>query len=133
MGLIAPVIRRDLHLIRKIRNDFAHSAARIDFSHDVTKARCQELVFAPQADRTNPRKTYIMGVLGLAGVIEGVSMSIDEGDTPKCTKREGPSPAIARTTLNQLAQNVQGSLTRNLIKTVLRAKMNDLCALVHSS
>jgi hypothetical protein len=43
LGLIGPVSRRDLDLIREIRNAFAHSRMSIGFSQPAVKAVCDQL------------------------------------------------------------------------------------------
>jgi DNA-binding MltR family transcriptional regulator len=43
LGLIGPAARRDLHLIRKIRNDFGHNPSPINFSDPAIASRCREL------------------------------------------------------------------------------------------
>lgn len=42
-GLIGEVTRRDLHLIRKIRNDFAHLVEPMSFDTDSIANRCREI------------------------------------------------------------------------------------------
>jgi hypothetical protein len=44
IGLIAPAFARDLHLIRKIRNDFAHNVTGCTFDDAVVRGRVVELV-----------------------------------------------------------------------------------------
>src|SRR5690242_19486358 len=43
LGLIGPRVRRDIHLIRKIRNEFGHNPTLIDFGHAPIEARCREM------------------------------------------------------------------------------------------
>src|SRR5262245_15222940 len=42
-GLIAPLVRRDLHYIRKIRNEFAHDPEHLDFSNNRIRDFCHQL------------------------------------------------------------------------------------------
>ena len=43
LGKIGPSAHHDLHLIRKIRNDFGHNPTPIGFEHGPIAARCREL------------------------------------------------------------------------------------------
>lgn len=72
LGLISFADRRNLHLIRKIRNDFAHVSTRITFSTDGIASRCRELTnhgFRLPGD-SSPRELFLRVVWGLAGRIE---------------------------------------------------------------
>lgn len=44
MGFMSEEFRRDMHLVRKIRNDFAHHPDVIDFNTDAIKDRCNALL-----------------------------------------------------------------------------------------
>ena len=46
LGKISKTERRDLDLIRKIRNEFAHNAAAIDFDLPKINSQCSELSFS---------------------------------------------------------------------------------------
>ena len=43
LGLIGPELHEDLHTIRKIRNSFAHTYWRSDFSHTEMSKKCRNL------------------------------------------------------------------------------------------
>jgi hypothetical protein len=43
MGLISSQFSRDLHLIRRIRNEFAHNVAGCSFAHSGVRDRVNEL------------------------------------------------------------------------------------------
>ncbi len=44
LGLLTSETYKDLHLIRKIRNDFSHTALPLTFSEESIANRCRELV-----------------------------------------------------------------------------------------
>lgn len=71
LGLIGPTARRDLHLIRKIRNDFAHTAAPSSFEAESAAARCKELSHAGQDDRLGARDRFMRATMGLSAAIHG--------------------------------------------------------------
>lgn len=77
LGLIPPSLRRDLHLIRKIRNDFAHSMKIIDFNHPPIASRCRELHYNVFKDQLPPRKAFNRVAFGVAGVINGAKRTTE--------------------------------------------------------
>lgn len=58
LGLIGKNICQNLHLVRKIRNDFAHVADPIGFEHPPIKSRCCELTLHTLENNTKPRKIF---------------------------------------------------------------------------
>jgi hypothetical protein len=44
LGLIRPTIRKSCHLLRKIRNDFAHVTDIKGFDHETTQSRIRDLI-----------------------------------------------------------------------------------------
>jgi len=69
LGLIGAKARRDLHLIRKIRNDFGHVAKKLTFSNQALVSRCKELYHDTLDENLLPRKKFTRVVMGLAAVI----------------------------------------------------------------
>ena len=70
LGLIPNDIRRDLHLLRKIRNEFAHNPKRFGFEKPEIKSRCNEFKFcSPIAE--DPRERFISAMMGITGHIHG--------------------------------------------------------------
>lgn len=67
LALISPSVRKDLHLLRKIRNDFAHTAKPLQFTEHRIKSRCEELKCAgmpPKDD--NPRTKFNRAMMTIA-------------------------------------------------------------------
>lgn len=77
LALIPVNVKRDLHLIRKIRNEFAHSMDIIDFNHPPIAARCRELNYNTFQDQLPPRKMFNRVAFGIAGIINGAIMTIE--------------------------------------------------------
>jgi DNA-binding MltR family transcriptional regulator len=71
LGLIGPKIQRDLHLIRKIRNDFGHVAAPISFTDQAMSSRCRELHHDALGSDNLPRRKFTRVVLGVLAVVHG--------------------------------------------------------------
>lgn len=66
MGLVGPKAHRDLHLIRKIRNEFGHSAEPITFGNPSIAARCREIELTYLDSSVGPRQRFTSTVLGVA-------------------------------------------------------------------
>jgi|ERR1035438_1272613 DNA-binding MltR family transcriptional regulator len=68
LGLLPPMARRDLHLIRKIRNDFGHTAKPLTFDEAAISARCKELYYAT-ANKPSARGKFTNAALGVCAII----------------------------------------------------------------
>jgi len=68
LGVISQTAHRDLHLIRKIRNDFAHVPGDITFDSQSIASRCRELRHVAAEARLSPRALFV----GVAMVILGI-------------------------------------------------------------
>ena len=68
LGLIGPHVRRDLHLIRKIRNVFAHNSNLIDFNQREISDRCNEFTYIFVSKDKEPRRKFLNTVVGLLAV-----------------------------------------------------------------
>ncbi len=71
LGHVGKNVRRDLHLIRKIRNDFGHTSSPLDFGHPPIAARCREMYHCFLADADPPRKRFTNTVISILAFIHG--------------------------------------------------------------
>lgn len=69
MGYIGEKVRRDLNLIRKIRNNFAHLERPIEFADEKIANWCRDLHHTTAA-RHLPRSRFINVVMSILGIIE---------------------------------------------------------------
>lgn len=69
LGLIGKSTRRDLHLIRKIRNDFGHTHRPLSFADQNVSNRCRELTYTQRPDTDPPRKHFISAAVGALAII----------------------------------------------------------------
>ncbi len=69
LGYIAPLQRRDLHLIRKIRNIFAHRTGEVTFDDNDISSRCLELHHDIFNENLPPRKKFVRIAVGIAAPI----------------------------------------------------------------
>lgn len=69
LGKLSPSMRRELNLIRKIRNDFAHSADNLTFETENLANRCKHLQYSYHDADGRPREHFTAAVCGLLAVI----------------------------------------------------------------
>jgi len=83
VGLLSGESHRALHLIRKVRNEFAHEHRQESFLDQDISARCQELIaLNPFVDEKNPRKLYIRAVLVVLAQIHIKTHVTQHSDAP---------------------------------------------------
>jgi hypothetical protein len=94
-GLISSQLARDLHLLRKIRNDFAHGVTSANFSIPAVLSRVSELsrshgLFerSPNWSRTfgtmTPRKNFVSTVVAMITALEAaISITNSISDSPR--------------------------------------------------
>jgi hypothetical protein len=82
LGLIPRLARLDLHLIRKIRNDFAHTARRLSFAEPVIAARCREFRYVILERDSDPRHLFTNAALGVAAMVQGGHLEADQAQAP---------------------------------------------------
>ena len=70
IGKLSPQMRRELNLIRKIRNEFAHSAENISFESDAIANRCRELQYSYHEPDQRPRGHFTASVCGVLATIQ---------------------------------------------------------------
>lgn len=91
LGYLAPKQRRDLHLIRKIRNIFAHRPSIITFDCEEVSSRCQELYYNAFCENLPARKKFIRVALGILAVIHVKIMKANHSPKAKDIDLNDPS------------------------------------------
>jgi DNA-binding MltR family transcriptional regulator len=71
LGLISSDIRSDLHILRKIRNEFAHDPEKFGFERDKIRNRCNELKMVGFPNEKNSRFKFTSAMMGSAAAIHG--------------------------------------------------------------
>lgn len=74
LGKISKIERRDLDILRKIRNSFAHSADDISFDDEKISNQCGELSFTYHDKDHQARGHFTASCHGLLGNITGVTL-----------------------------------------------------------
>ena len=68
MGIITDESFRDLHALRKIRDDFAHVSYGITFETPAIKSRCSQLRSTAE-DATTPRVQFLSAAQRITGEV----------------------------------------------------------------
>lgn len=71
MGLLPESVRKDLHLIRKIRNEFAHNPQPMDFDTQKLNDLCMNLVHDGFLDKVTAKKKFRRATMGVLAAIHG--------------------------------------------------------------
>jgi len=114
MGLIGPAGRRDLHLIRKIRNDFGHVAGFLDFSQPGIASRCLELRHNIKDAADGPRAHFISAAFGICGLLIGTMiMSVQP-----TVAQDGPLGQDQRQRVDEFRSKLAGVSADDMIETL---------------
>ncbi|WP_460104724.1 MltR family transcriptional regulator [Pseudomonas sp. S2_D10] len=86
-GLISQAVRNDLHLLRKIRNEFAHTAKPLEFTEHRIKSRCNELTrngLHPKHDAPRSRfnRAMMIAAQEIAITLTRTGRSIEQPSPP---------------------------------------------------
>jgi hypothetical protein len=92
IGLIPRTARQDLHLIRKIRNNFAHELWNLSFDSPSIRSRCAQLRYHPAQIKGLTARRRFMGVIpALAGGIHVALLRSNKPQiSPEVSFAEGP-------------------------------------------
>lgn len=77
LGLIGATPRRDLHLIRRIRNDMGHSAKRVSFEDQSTAERCSQMRLTNMRSTGSPRQRFLNAVMGVSTALHTAGVRSD--------------------------------------------------------
>jgi DNA-binding MltR family transcriptional regulator len=70
LGLIGPEARREVHLVRGIRNEFGHNPQQLTFTAPEISNRCRELTRHQVSTGRAPRSDFTRTVMGILAVID---------------------------------------------------------------
>lgn len=91
LGKISKIEKRDLELVRKIRNEFAHSADPIDFETHKIKSQCRELSFSYHDTNHRGRGHFTAACTGL---LVGILSETLICNSPSVKKDNAPTEAL---------------------------------------
>jgi hypothetical protein len=81
MQMIGPTTRRDLEIINKVRNQFAHDMNPVTFDTDSIRARCNEIVCSQGiAEPDTPRARFLLALRTFSVAFWLLEVSEEEPD-----------------------------------------------------
>lgn len=83
LGLISKCDHRNLTIIRKVRNDFAHVEHPITFETEPIRARCLALSWIGDQVEASPRRKFIRSAMAISSSIHSAYVVV-----PICAERE---------------------------------------------
>ena len=89
LGKLSKEAKNDLHIIRKIRNEFAHVLDPIDFENGPIKNRCKELKHQILFTKSSGREMFTRAVLGVLAMIYCHETTAKRPKTPKDLNLQG--------------------------------------------
>lgn len=115
LGLIGPNIRRDIHLIRKVRNEFGHSHHTLTFSDDRIRNRCNELFhFKYIEDTADPRKMFVKTAISILALINSELRNTKHRSIGKDLYRDQAEQQNARKQIQDLATSLDQETRESL-------------------
>lgn len=115
LGLLEEDTRAALHLVRKIRNEFAHISAGLAFRQDRIASRCASL----NSDRSlSPRQRFVRATLALVGTLYAALKTVE-----RCK----PMDMLAATPevhdrLRRLRLAIEAEISEHYLQEVIRAR-----------
>ena len=88
LGKISKITRRDLDLMRNIRNKFAHHPSVVSFNDESVAKQCRELSFTFREKKASPRLHFLGAVFG---VLSKVHIATFTAEAPEVKADDGPS------------------------------------------
>jgi DNA-binding MltR family transcriptional regulator len=95
LGLLSRDAWRDLHLLRRIRNDFAHSPDPLSFTTESIQSRCGELTYSAREREATARQHFTAAVCGLLSSIHASLFRAERPAVPKGLTSEEMAKARA--------------------------------------
>jgi len=76
LGLISAGTRKELHIVRKIRNEFGHKSEPLLFTSPGISDRCRALRLHNFAPHGSPRQIFTRSVMGILAAIDAVQLQV---------------------------------------------------------
>jgi hypothetical protein len=115
LGLIDDQSRLALHLIRKIRNEFAHVSYGLSFRHSSISSRCGQLVREKQLA---PRQQFTRAAFMQIGILYATLQAA----TPRRLRRKASGSAGAFDRLRKLRNAIDTKTEEHYLQRVLNGE-----------
>lgn len=110
LGKLSAECRKDLDIIRKIRNDFAHHASLISFNTQSIATRCRNLGFSYHLKEARPRAHFTAAASGLLALIQGSALQSIAPKQKPDDRPSGKEKQKARKMAQEALKLMQGKL-----------------------
>jgi Mannitol repressor len=112
LGLISKACRRDLNIVRSIRNDFAHDLEVSSFQTQSIRDRSRHLSFSYYQKDADPRSHFTAAVMGVLAQIHAATLTV----TPHTEKPDDSPSAEAkeehRKRVEEIVQEINKGINR---------------------
>jgi DNA-binding MltR family transcriptional regulator len=109
LGLIGKQARRDLHLIRKIRNEFGHTATPLTFQDHKISNRCNELYYDALDFDVTPRTKFTRVAVGILAFIHAAFFTMQKCEAAKDYELSDEVKEEARKVANELMDEINNN------------------------
>jgi hypothetical protein len=113
LGLLPENVRKDIHLVRKIRNDFAHVSKPITFNDEPMASRCNELYIHGKDNDSRARGKFTRSMMTAVGVIEVSILQLT-----KCTPMEDHDISLNQKGIDALRNFLKENGLQELVELV---------------
>jgi hypothetical protein len=110
LGFISPPCRRDLDIIRGIRNDFAHKLDADSFSIPSIRDRCKALAYSYHEKDEDPKAHYISAVMRILGHIQSATLNATQHEEKPSDVPSEEDKAAYRQNIEEMADRIAEGL-----------------------
>lgn len=106
LGLISQPCRRDLDIIRAIRNDFAHKLDVDSFAVQSVQDRCKTLAYSYHEKHEDPKAHFISAVMRLLGHVQSATLTATQHQEKPSDVPAEEDKAAYRQVLEEIASKL---------------------------
>jgi hypothetical protein len=110
LGLISQPCRRDLDIIRGIRNDFAHKLEIGSFEVQAVQDRCTALAYSYHEKHADPKAHFVSAVMRILGHIQSATLTATEHKEKPSDVPPEEDKAAYREVLEEMADKLAEGL-----------------------
>jgi len=110
LGLISEPCRRDLDIIRAIRNDFAHNLEIDSFEVQSVQDRCKALAYSYHEKHKDPKAHFVSAVMRILGHIQSATLTATQHQEKPSDVPTEEEKAAYRQVLDEMASKLAEGL-----------------------